>query len=179
MADDLSFHEVMDDDLLNQTIGSIIDQSQQNRENILNLIRKRKQKKQACDEFSLLNECFKLWEMDDETFAQSLLQLISNGQITENSRAGKKTYSPKLDANVSNNFESISSDFVDFKKFISEKLVLMERKIELQQMEINKINTVMEMKDTIINIHKDELISSKDEINFLRGEIECKNKLIN
>ena len=161
-------------DVQNVTIGEIIDKRKEDNENILQIIKERKQKKQGCDRDTIKNECFKRFGIDTNSFSTSISQLLFNDCISENVRSGKKIYS--VNTNVCyENEDSHIDDFIEFKKFISDTVAKLNQKIETQQAEINKFVDIMEVKDTVINILRDEIKNTRD---LAKSLLDQNNRLI-
>ena len=151
---------------LNVTIGEVLDQTKEHLNNIMFVLRERKYKKQACDKESLKKECFKRFGMDEGIFSYNLSQLITNGEVSENIRSSKSVYTPTLGI-AQNSFNSygegveIVSEFVNLKKFVSETFMEVNHKLEKQKSSINELGTIIDMKDTIIKLLREELENTR------------------
>ena len=142
-------------------LGDFIDKVSDNRDNLLLLIKERKNKKKGCDHETLLKECWIRFNMDENDFKTAINKLKNIGCIKEVTRAGKVTYSLQQSeiptANFHTNNEDMFSDFVDFKIYITETLCSLNEKIE-------KLDSSLEMKDVVINLLREELKNAKENL---------------
>jgi hypothetical protein len=146
------------------TIGEVIDKTKEDSDHVMFTLRERKLKKQACDKDSLKKECYKSFGIDEQTFSKSITQLVNNGLVTENVRNGKFTYAPTTVQNSQENNESevLFPDFLVFKKCTAEMFMKLDDKIEKQSESISNLGNIIEMKNTIISLLREEVENKRE-----------------
>ena len=153
--------------LVNVTIGDVIDKGDTNRDNVLLLIKEQRNKKKSCGYDILKTECFKRFDMDEEAFKAAISNLIDIGCIKQLTRLGKTTFSllqskvPTPVLHTSN--EDMFSDFLDFKIYVTESLCALNQRID-------KSDSTLEMKDVVINLLKQELKTTQENLKIALQE---------
>ena len=156
------------DKLVNVTIGDNIESTNGDWENVLSLIKERKSKKQACDVDTLKNESFKRFHLDEVSFTSCMSKLKEMNHIKEIKRKGKVTFSlltvdappfePSGEVEQTQTFtESDHDDYVDFKKYVTESIGILDRKID-------KYQANFEIKDAVIKLLKEELLNTQESL---------------
>ena len=163
-----SMEEVIDK-FTNVTIGGVIDYTKEKENVIFLILKERKQKKQACNKDSFMKDCLQRLNIDEGTFTYCLTQLLNKNLVCVNSRAGKLVYTPE-NTEVS---EGDTSDFVDFKKFVCKKFIEFDRKIDTQNELIDKLGNIVETKDTVINLLREELKQIRNLFEKTLDKIVC------
>ena len=149
------------DQLTNVTIGDLIDRADTEKwDDVLMLIKERKIKKLSCDRDTLKTECLSKLGLSENYFTSSISKLINMGCLKEKSRSGKITYSiittPPTHEQTTQNEDNFS-DFVDFKRHVTDRFSALEEKID-------KDHTILEMKDVVINLLKQELKNTQESL---------------
>ena len=155
---------------------------------------RRKQAKVACDEDNIIKECLSNTNGNNltETDLRNILkQLVHEKHISKKITSGKITYAPVKDSMNKKNIdvqgkndvfyeEALSSDFEDFKRFVTKSLAKLNMDMETLQNDYDRdrggshenlanenrrLKCLIEGKDTIIEI-------LRDEIKFLRHQTE-------
>ena len=165
MADDTSFEENLNNVTHRLTNVTIQEENNYTKdkdsENVLMLIKERKDKKQGCDWEVLLNECKRRYTLDEERFNTSITNLINIGCIKEVKRSNRITFSllqAKMPTPVLHyDNEEMFSDFLDFKLHVTETLASLNERFEKQ-------NSSLELKDNVIKLLQQELSKTQDSL---------------
>ena len=146
--------------LVNVTIGDSIDQNvNANRDNVLLLIKERKNKKKGCDIETLKEECRRQFEMEEKDFTTAIEKLTTMGCIKKVTRSGKTTFNllqPEI-PHLPTNQEDLYADFVDFKIYVTETLSSLKSQVD-------KRDSSLEMKDLVINLLRQELKNTQETL---------------
>ena len=164
------FNDSMDDVIdkfTNVTIGEV--DYTKVEDDILFILRERKQKRQACNKDSLMKDCLQRLNIDEGTFTHCITHLLNKQLISVVSRAGKLIYTPATievtDANT--------SDFVDFKRYVCEKLKELDQKIKSKNELICNLGNIIDTKDSVINLLREELKSTRELFEKSLDKIVC------
>lgn len=150
------------DKLVNVTIGDMIDSSSNDWQDVLLLIKEKKMKRQSCDIETLEKECIERYHMDHTFFAAAISKLIDMKCIKQILWRGKVTFSllsPEVapfEVPPEAQFHP-SSDFIDFKKYVTDSLGMLNLKIE-------KYQSSLEIKDVVIKLLREELKSTQETL---------------
>ncbi|XP_066916476.1 uncharacterized protein [Clytia hemisphaerica] len=130
-------------------------------ENVLSLIKERKNKKQGCDYEVLQKECLKKFELDEVRFKSSITNLINLGCIRESKRLGRVIFtllqSEIPTPTLHDNQDEMFSDFLDFKLYVTETLSSLNERVEKQ-------NSSLGMKDVVIKLLQQELNKTQESL---------------
>ena len=165
MAAETSFETNLNNVTDRLTNVTIQEESQINEDmdsdNVLLLIKDRKNKKQGCDWEVLLNECMRRYSLDEERFKASISKLINIGCIKEVKRLNRITFSllqPEIPNPVLHyDNEEMFSDFLDFKLHVTETLASLNERLERQ-------NSTLEMKEVVISLLQQELNRTQETL---------------
>ena len=159
---------------------------------MLNCIKKRKLSKIACDEENIVKDCLSNnVNLEDSDIKKILAQLSQENLISKRSKSGKIIFTP-INSNsdsttkitvhdIQNN--DITTDFEDFKLSIMGSLAKLNTEVESlknisEEPEQNhlateniKLNYLLESKETIIGILRDEIKHLREENKNLFGVI--------
>ena len=167
----------------NDTLGDIIDLENidQIKDQVLMAIKTRKSKRKACSKEGILENI----DIGDAIFDKCIEKLEQDGKIKVSTRAGKKVFTPNdlerkdqvkdgeneiemiyEKINSEGNYDNFCEDFVDFKRYVSETLAILNDKIEnvienpeviSMKSNIDKYKTELASKDVIISILREEI----------------------